>query len=367
VACFLLNLEGELVRLREELASGQYQPGAYRTFVVREPKPRIISAAPFRDRVVHHCLTRVLEPIFERRFAHQSFACRKGKGTHRALAVAAEGCRRHPYVLKCDVRKYFASIDHAILKEGLARVVKCPRTLALAARIINGSNAQEEANAYFPGDDLFTPSRRRRGLPLGNQTSQFFANVYLNRVDQFVLRELRPGLYARYVDDFLLFGNEKRALAEMRARLENFLCAQRLRLHPGKSRVYRTRDGVTFLGWRVFPDRVRLVRSNVVRWRRRMRAMRAACADGKISLPEVSQRVQAWVAHAEHGHTRSLRRQLFARYIFNRTEQGRIRSAGRVLEQQSQERPRLEPQQQQSREQEQQQRASLRRVGGAVP
>jgi len=335
VACFLLNLEGELVRLREELESGQYRPGPYRTFEVREGKRRLISAAPFRDRVVHHALTRILEPILERRFTHYSFACRRGKGTHAALQVAAEGCRCFPYVLKCDVRKYFASIDHAILKGMLARVVKCQRTMELAARIIDGSNAQEEASAYFPGDDLFTPLQRRRGLPLGNQTSQFFANVYLNSMDQFVLRYLRPGLYARYVDDFLLFGEDKAALARMRERLEEFLAARRLRLHPGKSRVYRTRDGVTFLGWRVFPDRIRLVRSNVVRFRRRMRTMREACLKGEMELSQATQHVQAWVAHAEHGQTRRLRRQLFAQYLFRRKEQGRIRSAGRVLEQQS--------------------------------
>jgi retron-type reverse transcriptase len=149
VADFLLNLEPELVGLQRELESGQYRPGGYRTFQVREPKPRLISAAPFRDRVVHHALTRVLEPIFKRRFVMNSFACRKGKGTHRALELAAEGSRRFPYVLKCDVQKYFASIDHAILKEQLALGVKCRRTVDLAARIIDGSNPQEEAFFTF--------------------------------------------------------------------------------------------------------------------------------------------------------------------------------------------------------------------------
>jgi retron-type reverse transcriptase len=318
VAWFLLNLETELVRLQAELESGNYQPGAYRTFLVREPKPRLISAAPFRDRVVHHALTRVLEPIFERRFVMNSFACRKGKGTHRALKLAAEGCRRFRYVLKCDVQKYFASIDHLILKQMLARMVKCRSTLGLAAHIIDGSNQQEEANHYFQGDDLFTPFERRRGLPLGNQTSQFFANVYLNPLDHFVVRELRPGLYVRYVDDFLLFGEDKRELVQMRARLEHFLAVHRLRIHPRKSRVYRAKEGVTFLGWRVFPTHLRLVRRNVVRWRRRMRALCAEFQQRKIDLEDVSQRVRAWIAHAEHGHTWKLREQLFAQYAFKR-------------------------------------------------
>ncbi|MGH9719177.1 MAG: reverse transcriptase domain-containing protein [Bryobacteraceae bacterium] len=180
VAAFNLNLEPELAQLRRELLDGSYQPGPYRTFRVDDPKPRTISAAPFRDRVVHHALTQVLEPIFERRFSKDSFACRRGFGTHKALERAREGARRHRHVLKCDVRKYFASIDHEILKGLLARVVKCGETLDLAARIIDGSNPQEEVIRYYPGDDLFTPYQRRRGLPLGNQTSQFFAN-YLDQ------------------------------------------------------------------------------------------------------------------------------------------------------------------------------------------
>jgi retron-type reverse transcriptase len=129
VARFRMDLEIELVRLRRELLSGTYQPGAYRDFEVHDGKPRLISAAPFRDRVVHHALTRVLEPLFERRFSPCSFACRKGLGTHQALASARAGMAGFEYVLKCDVRKYLASIDHEILNGLLARVVMCSYTL----------------------------------------------------------------------------------------------------------------------------------------------------------------------------------------------------------------------------------------------
>jgi retron-type reverse transcriptase len=173
VAAFLMNLEGEVLRLQRELVSGAYEPGEYRTFEILDPKPRLIAAAPFRDRVVHHALTGVLEPVFERRFSAHSYACRPGKGTHAALAGAKKGVRRFPYALKCDVRKYFATIDHTILNEQLARVVKCRQTLDLAAKIIAGWKQKEDSVRYFPGDDLFTPCERRRGLPLGNQTSQF--------------------------------------------------------------------------------------------------------------------------------------------------------------------------------------------------
>ena len=318
IARFLMNLETGLFALQRELTAGSYQPGGYRTFRVEDPKPRMISAAPFRDRVAHHALTQILEPIFERRFTAESFACRKGLGTHRALERARRGAKKHRFVLKCDVRKYFPSIDHAILRGLLENVIKCRRTLDLAERIITGSNPQEPALFYFPGDDLFTPEERRRGLPLGNQTSQFFANVYLNPLDHFVSRRLKPAVYVRYVDDFLLFGDSKAELNRMRDEVEDFLCRFRLKLHPRKSRVYRTTEGTTFLGWRVFPNHSLLVRGNVVRFRRRMRQLQVEHARGEIDLRGVEQRVRAWIAHAAHGNTWRLRTQLFGQFAFRR-------------------------------------------------
>jgi retron-type reverse transcriptase len=314
VAAFLLRAETELVQLRRELESGSYQPGPYREFKVHEPKPRLISAAPFRDRVVHHALTQVMEPVFERRFSKDSYACRTGLGTHKALERAKWAAARYPYALKCDVRKYFASIDHTILKELLARVVKCGWTLDLASRIIDGSNPQEEAGRYFAGDNLFTPGERRRGLPLGNQTSQFFANVYLNPLDQYVNRELRPKVYVRYVDDFLLFHESKARLAEMRCAIEEFLERLRLGVHERKSRAYRCADGVTFLGWRLFPDRTRLVRENVTRFRRRLRSMESDFGSGRLSREDVRIRIHSWIGHAASGDTWRLRERLFGQF-----------------------------------------------------
>lgn len=316
VAEFLARQESLLPRLRSALLDGSYRPGEYRVFEIREPKPRLISAAPFLDRVVHHALTQVLEPVFERRFSAHSFACRKGKGTHAAVAHAARAARDCEYALCLDVRKYFASIDHAILADELARVIKCRETLALASAIIAGSNEQEPAQWYFEGDDLFTPFSRRRGIPLGNQTSQFFANVYLDPVDQFIERELRPAAYARYVDDLLLLDPDKGRLREARAAIEESMGKIRLRIHAGKSRIYRTRDGVTFLGWRVFPEKRRLVRENVARFRRRLRGLRARWSCGEVDWREVRQSVAAWIGHAMHGDTQRLRNELFGKVPF---------------------------------------------------
>jgi Reverse transcriptase (RNA-dependent DNA polymerase) len=286
-------------------------------------------------------VTRVLEPVFEPRFSAYSFAPRKGFGQHRALKLARDAYGRYRYVLKCDIRKYFPSIDHAILKDLIARVIKCRGTLELAERIVDGSNEQEEAIEYFPGDSLFTPFERRRGMPIGNQTSQFFANVYLNPLDQFVIRELRPSLYLRYVDDFVLFGSDKSELGFMADRIRRFLQGLRLSPHERKFRIYRCDEGVTLLGWRILPGQTRLARSNVIRMRRRLKKMAALYQAGRMRFEEVRCRVHAWLGHAAFGDTWRLRQNLFAQFILREAEHSR-NARGRV-EQQSTERPCLEP------------------------
>jgi len=316
VASYLLNLENEVADLRRRLLDSDYRPGPYRTFRIHEPKERMISAAPFRDRVVHHALTQIIEPVFEPRFTDRSFASRTGFGTHKALALAVRASGRFRYVLKCDVRKYFPSIDHEILKEKLRRVLKCKPTLALADLIIDASNAQEEIVQYFPGDDLFTPFERRRGLPLGNQTSQFFANVYLNSLDHLVMRQLKPREYARYVDDFVLFADSKDELERMRDRVVDHLNGLRLTMHERKSRIYRTADGLTFLGWRITPQGVWMKRASLVRMRRRLKRMQRQWAAGRIEWEEIQQRINSWIGHAQWGNTWKLREQMFDEFPF---------------------------------------------------
>jgi len=270
-----------------------------------------------------------------------SFASRKGFGQHRALRLARDACQRYDYVLKCDIRKYFPSIDHAILKDLIERVIKCPRTLELVGRIIDSSNEQEEVIEYFPGDSLFTPFERRRGLPIGNQTSQFFANVYLNPLDHFAMRELRPGLYLRYVDDFVLFGSDKKELRSMAERIREFLLGLRLSPHERKFRVFCCDEGVTLLGWRILPEQMRLARPNVVRMRRRLKKLVALYHAGRLRFEQVHCCVQSWLGHAAFGDTWRLRQNLFAQVTLRSAEHGR--NARGLVEQQSTERPRLEP------------------------
>jgi retron-type reverse transcriptase len=316
---FEYRREEELARLADELEQGTYRPGGYRTFLLHDGKPRLISAAPFRDRVVHHAFCNVVEPVFERRFIHDSYASRKGKGTHAAIRRYQEFARGKAYVLKGDVRKFFPSVDHAILLERLARKIKDPRVLELTRVIVAHSNPQEPVPGYFPGDDLFTPSERRRGLPIGNQTSQFFGNVYLDALDHFVKEELRCGCYLRYVDDFVLLDDDPRKLAEWRDRIEQFLLTLRLWLHDKRRVISRTRDGLRLLGYRVWPGRIELMRDSVTTFRRRMRRYQRAFAAGALTTDDLRQRVQAWLGHAQFADGERYCADLLSDIVFSRT------------------------------------------------
>ena len=342
VARFPFDLERQLLRLHEELAGKTYRPGPYCKFTIYEGKIRQISAAPFRDRVVHHALTGMLEPIFERSFVFDSYACRKGKGTHAAVDRCQVFARRHKYVFKADVGKFFPSIDHQILKALIARKIKDTDVLWLVGLIIDHSNPQGPVLMWFPGDDLFTPTERRRGLPLSNQTSQFFANVYLDPLDHFVC--VRLGLsYVRYVDDFLVFGDDKRPLHQVRARVECFLETLRLQIHQDKSVVFPCSQGIRFLGYRVFPTHRLLAKENVRRFRRRMRWMQRAFAKGRIGFDAIRPRIMSWIGHARHANTYRLRTGMFRRMTFQRAAAKPSSASGRGVQQSTGERPLGEP------------------------
>jgi len=318
VLVFEANLEAELLRLQAELQNKTYCPGAYRTFYIVEPKKRLISAAPYRDRVVHHALCNIIQPIFERGFIRDSYANRSGFGTHRALRRFTGFARTSRYVLQCDIQKYFPSIDHEILKALLRRKIKCPDTLWLMDTLIDHSNPQEPAQFYFPGDDLFTPAQRSRGLPVGNLTSQFFANVYLNGFDHFVKQQLQIERYVRYVDDFALFSDDKARLEAARLALEDYLAGLRLKIHPIKSQLFETRIGASFLGFRILPDTIRVRTENLRRARRRLHRLQRAYARGEIDLDTVSRSLRSWLAHLQHGNTWRLREKLLMRFPFRR-------------------------------------------------
>ncbi len=315
---FNYHLELELNKLQQELNSKTYQPGEYHTFYIKEPKIRMISAAPYQDRVVHHALCNVIVPIFERTFIDDSYANRIGFGTHKALRRCINFARSSNYVLQCDIQKYFPSIDHEILKNLIRRKLKCKDTLWLIDRIIDNSNPQLPVVEYFPGDDLLTPVARRRGLPIGNLTSQFFANIYLNGFDHFVKETLKVKKYIRYVDDFALFSDDQKFLSDCRLAIEQYLASLRIKIHPIKSQLFATKQGINWLGFRILPDRIRVRSENLRRARRRLKQLQLDYAGGKINWDDVSHSITSWLAHLDYADSWQLRQKIFNSLVFSR-------------------------------------------------
>ena len=311
VTSFHLRVEENLILIGNELAQRSYKPGSYRTFFIHDPKKRMISAAPYRDRVVHHALCNIIEPIFERSFIYDSYANRKGKGTHKAIERYQYYARKYPYVLKCDIRKFFPSIDHIILKEQIRRKIKCAGTLWLIDKIIDNSNPQEEHLRFFPGDDLFTPVTRIKGLPIGNLTSQFWGNVYLNRFDHFIKETLGVPGYIRYVDDFVLFGENKSQLNDWKTDLSKYLTTLRLIPHPNKTQGHLTRNGVPFLGFQVYPYYRYVRKEKIKRYIRYLKYNMKLRSTGHLSPQSLEDKLNAWLGHVRFGQCERLEYSIF--------------------------------------------------------
>jgi hypothetical protein len=310
VADFIRRQEDELLALQRELREESYQPGPYHTFYIHQPKLRLIAAAPFRDRVVHHALCNHITPIWENLFIADSYANRVGKGTHRAIDRCQQFARRYKYVLQCDLRQFFPSIDHALLLAVLSRRIRDERVLALCRKILaSGLSVRPDdyEMAWFPGDDLFS-ALRPRGLPIGNLTSQFWANVYLNDFDHFIKRELSVPAYLRFVDDFLLFGNDKSCLHDWRQAVIERLAVLRLKLHENRAQVFPCETGIPFLGFRVYPTHRLVKRRNAINFRRRIRPWVQIAGQSAAATAALDVRVRAWINHVRYADSWGLRR-----------------------------------------------------------
>ncbi|MBI3144879.1 MAG: group II intron reverse transcriptase domain-containing protein [Pseudogulbenkiania sp.] len=311
---FEMDLEGNLIQMQNELIWGMYRTGTYRLFNVYEPKQRVVAALPFRDRVVQHAIVAVIEPIWEARFIHDSYACRPGKGTHAGADRAQDFLRRvqrqhgRVYALKADIGKFFASIDHGILKQLIRRRIACARTLELLDEIID-STADEGALAPV-------------GLPIGNLTSQLFANVYLHHLDDYAKHALRERCYCRYMDDFIIVHHDKQYLHRVRADIEDWLWRE-LRLRTNrKTQVFpvavRNGRALDFLGYRIYPTHRRLRVDSIKRIKTKLRRLQRDYAAGRIGLEQITPSVQSWVAHASKAQTWGLRRRLLGSFSFAR-------------------------------------------------
>jgi len=291
---FCFNAEGELLRLRDELVARTYQPGPYRYFQVHLPKERTIAVAPFRDRVVHHAVFAVLEPIYEKIFIHDSYATRKEKGAHRAIRRAQDFMKRNGWYLKADIAKYFDSVDHGVVMAIMSRKIKDRDVLALMERIIR--------NGGYDG----------RGLPIGNLTSQFLANVYLDPFDHYVKEVLKEKCYIRYMDDFVVFGNDRAHLKALREKLAEFLEEKlKLRFKEKAVMINQQGHGLGFLGARIFPGLIRIRRENLARCISKVRQREDEYERGKLSETELKQSLTSIAGYLEFFDTCLLRQALF--------------------------------------------------------
>lgn len=332
---FEFEREKNLLKLLDELQNGSYEISKHICFIVTEPKPREIFAANFRDRVVHHLLHQEIEWLFESTFSSRSFACRKGFGTHVAMRTLRDDIKEVKrasgggWCLKLDVQSFFPSIDknilYSIIERGVATVrskvllgdvssaLWCQEILWLCKKIIFHDPTTDYLYKGEPSLRLLIPHGKSlfdvggTGLPIGNLTSQFFANVYLNELDQFVIRDLHCSRYVRYVDDFVIVDENREYLASLILPIMAFLQERLgLTLHPKKIRLQPTRRGVDFLGYFVKPTHT-LVRQSVVRRFKNKLNERTDPSDGLLSVADIPM-IKSYFGHFSHANTYRLRK-----------------------------------------------------------
>ncbi len=300
----------EILRLHKELKQKKYTPQPLKTFILRDPKTRTICVSDFRDRIVHHALVGALQPIFEPRFIFDSYASRKGKGTLKAVyrldsflrKVTRNGTLRPDektnnevigFVLKADIKHYFDAVNHEVLMSILSKKIKDDNILWLTRTILKNYNSGEEG----------------KGMPLGNWTSQFFANVYLNELDQYIKHVLKAKFYVRYVDDFIIVHRSKRVLEEYKTRIDDFLNSLKLELHPQKCSILPLKNGVPFVGYTVFYHYKTIRKRNVRNIFSKTSSLLQNRED-KSRYASVLSMLSGWNAYASHGNTFQLRRKI---------------------------------------------------------
>ncbi|MBR1380254.1 MAG: hypothetical protein IJ560_01560 [Alphaproteobacteria bacterium] len=251
VRAFMANRNGNLRRLREQLMRGEYTTSQYRTFRVFEPKERLIYVLPlYPDHIVQHALINILGPIWQRMFVRDSYACISGRGLHAASKRTMQFVRRNKYVLQCDIRKFYPSIDHEILMQIIRHKINDVRIVALLENIVRSGGAG-------------------KNMPIGNLTSQWLGNVYMNELDMFVKHVLRWHDYIRYCDDFCLYGNDSHMLHVAAWRIREFV-REKLNMDFSRFNVGRVACGVSFIGYRHFPRFIMLRRRGALKIRRRI-------------------------------------------------------------------------------------------------
>ncbi|MBS3142436.1 helix-turn-helix domain-containing protein [Candidatus Woesearchaeota archaeon] len=303
------KLTKNLLQLRTELLLQTYQPRPLKSFILRDPKTRKISKPSFRDRVVHHAICNMIEPVFDKRFIYDSFANRLRKGTLNAVKRFDDFKRKvsqnntlRCYVLKADIKSYFDTVNHSILLEILGKRIKDERVMWLIKKVIDNHQGKDT----------------NKGMPLGNLTSQFFANVYLNELDQFVKHKLRVKYYIRYVDDFAILHHSRKVLEEYKRKIDVFIRESLdLKLHPDKSQVLKLEKGISFLGFRVFYYHKLLVKKNMRKFEKKMEQMKHEYRDDKLEREKVIEKFEGWLAYASHANTYKYRKRITSKFNFS--------------------------------------------------
>lgn len=295
---FEAHLEEEILHIQEQLIAGSFSFAPYRTFTVYEPVERLIAAAPFKDRVVHHAIMNVLEPLLEASMIEHSYACRKNKGTHKALATAQQFLKPSTWVLKLDIRKYFFSIDQEILLRKLGDILPSHRMLELITVLLKTYESGQQYYFPLPGDDLFSATRTR-GLPIGNLTSQWLANFYLSAFDHFVCRDLDASGYVRYMDDMIVYGSSKEEVTTWKAQIIQQLAKDRLTVHPKKTQIFPVKNGVKFLGHHLWRCRRRVLRPNLKRFKKRMKRRTHEWENAWIDRSAIAQGLNGWLGFVQ--------------------------------------------------------------------
>ncbi len=318
---FELDLENQIFKLEQELKDEKYIPSPYTTFTIFEPKRREILAPNFRDRVVHQSLVSKIEPIFDKTFIADSYACRINKGTHYGVKRAKKFLQaarsihndKDLYVLQCDIKSYFASISWDVLFNLIEKEIDCPKTLLLVKKFISFQYVKDKyGNVHYPPRKVVSITERR-GVPIGNLTSQLFANIYLNRLDHFVKETLKVHWYGRYMDDFYIIHPNRGKLKQLRNSIGDFLMDElKLTLHPRKNVIKNLKDGLPFVGYRIFHDHV-LVRGNtVINMQRRLKSRKKQLKTGKISQEDFNSSISSYKGHLKHANAYGLSKRLFS-------------------------------------------------------
>lgn len=302
---FEKDLKENLLELQSELLFHTYQPKPLKTFILRDPKTRKICVSDFRDRVIHHALCNIIEPIFERTFIYDSHANRKGKGTLKAIKrfdffkrKVSKNNIKTCFILKADVKHYFQEVNHEILLKIIKKKIKDKKVLWLIQTLLTNHPRERERENEKP-----------KGMPLGNLTSQFFANVYLDKLDQFVKHKLRVKYYIRYVDDFVILHKSKKKLREYKTEIEGFLQKTlALQLHPDKSRILPLHQGTEFLGLKIFPYHKLLKKKNWRKFRKRFQLLCLRYDTGLVDYDKIYDFLEGWCAYAKRANTYRLRK-----------------------------------------------------------